>query len=56
MMKWTREYGCTQCQTWHIEIVEPDLFAEHLSFQSKQGYRTRPCTEREETYAVGLGI
>ena len=36
-----REYGCTICQQWHIQGLDP-LYDDHLMLQSKHGWRERP--------------
>ena len=41
------EYGCTLCQKYHVKEIDPVLYKDHLFFQSKHGYHTRPATVGE---------
>lgn len=43
-----REYGCVDCQTYHVREIEPELFGAHLHRQSKHGLRERPATVAEQ--------
>lgn len=40
------EYGCTRCQAYHRKHLD-DLYDEHMPYQAKHHYRTRPATPAE---------
>jgi hypothetical protein len=43
-----REFGCTRCQAFHVREIDPELYEQHLYFQSKHGWRERPATLGEQ--------
>ena len=48
-----REYGCTRCQVYHIQGLDP-LYDDHLMWQSKHGWSERFPTPNEVLKRIGM--
>ena len=40
-MKTIKYYGCVKCQKQHWQDIEPELYQEHLYWQSKHGIQDK---------------
>ena len=40
-MRVVRYYGCVKCQQYHYEDIEPELYRQHIDWQSKHGIREK---------------